>query len=206
MLYTIIVLVTMIVTIGLAIIVHYVTGTISLLYAILCPLFINAYLLLMLGVCCLIMRLFVPKKVWNAEKKIFRVNPKEIKFYEKIGIRKWKALVPEKGATTGLAKDKIVSTDPTYLKYFLNETCFAEFYHYVTAIIGFTVLFFIKVRDLYFALPILFVNLFLHILPCFIQRYVRCKMLKVYQYRKSKINQVMINQLNNNKNGFNNAI
>lgn len=155
-------------------------GTISLAYAIIAPFFVNAYVLVVLGVVTLFMRLCIPKKFWNCNSRFFKVDKNELKTYNKLKIKKWKELVPEMGATGGFPKRKILSLSPTYLWKFLQETCFAEFMHYIAGLLGFTVLFIMPVKDYYFTVPILLINLILHILPCLIQRYNRYRLKEIY--------------------------
>ena len=184
MLYLPIIFVTMVLTIGAAVCVSVITHSISIAYAILGPLFVLAYVLVVLGICALGMRWLIPKSAWNFESKLFRVSKCEVKFYDRIGIRKWKSLVPEMGNTAGFPKRELKTLDTDYLGRFLWETCYAEGLHFTVGVLGLTALFFVPVRDFYFAVPIVLVNLILHLLPCFIQRYVRYKMLKVYEHQK----------------------
>ena len=158
-----------------------VTGYYSLLHAILCPFFVNAYVLVVLGLTTLFMRILIPRNAWNGDRGIFAVAKKEIQFYNKINIKAWKDKVPEMGSTGGFAKRHINSLEEKYLWKFLQETCFAEAMHYVVSALGFTVLFFLNIKDLWFALPILFINAILNILPSLIQRYNRYRLLILYK-------------------------
>lgn len=180
MLYFFVILIAMICVEAMTISVSLITGTISLTYAIIAPFFVNAYVLVMLGIVTLLMRICIPKKFWNCNNKLFKVEKKELYFYNKIKIKKWKELVPEMGSTGGFAKRKIVSLEAKYLWKFLKETCFAEFMHNCVGLLGFTILFIMKPQDYYFTFPILIINLILHILPCLIQRYNRYRIKEVY--------------------------
>ena len=157
------------------------TGLMSLTRAIVMPFFVNAYVLVMLGVVTLLMRIFVPRKVWNANKTFFGVSKNEIQFYNKLKIKSWKEQVPEMGCSSGFPKNHLKSTEKDYLWKFLQENCFAEVMHYVVAILGFTVLFFLQSYDFYFAVPILIINVILNILPSIIQRYNRFRLFKIYK-------------------------
>lgn len=152
----------------------------SLTRAVVMPFFVNAYVLVVLGLVALLMRICIPRKVWNANKRCFKVEKKEMFFLNKIKIKSWKERVPEMGCTSGFPKNKIKSLDKEYLWKFLQENCYAEVMHYVAAALGFTVLFFLQANDLYFAFPILFVNVVLHIMPSMIQRYNRFRLKNVY--------------------------
>lgn len=161
------------------------TGIFSITYAIIGPFIVNVYVLVIMGLCTLLMR-FLPKKCWNANKKIFNVSKKEVNFLvNKLKIKAWKDRIPEMGCTSGFPKKHISSLEKKYLWKFLQEICYAEVMHYVSAFLGFTVLFIIKPHDLIFSLPILFVNFFLHMLPSLTQRYNRYRLLQVYEKIKN---------------------
>lgn len=132
----------------------------------------------MLGVVCGVMRL-LPKSLWNYKRKRFYVSKKEVDFYDKVlHIKSWKEKVPEAGSAAGFPKDKIRSLDEKYLAKSLQENCFAESMHFVSGLLGFTALFFVKKRDYYFAIPLLTMNFILNIIPSIIQRYNRYKLVK----------------------------
>ena len=181
MLYFLTILIAMLLVETASITVSLVTGSMTLTYAIFMPIFVNFYVLVVLGIIALLMRMVIPRKAWNAQKKCFKVSKKEIVFFNKVNIKAWKDKVPEMGHTSGFPKTKIRSLEKDYLWKFLEETCYAEVMHYVVAVLGFTVLFFLKVSDYAFAFPILIVNLILHVLPSLIQRFNRYRLLQVYE-------------------------
>lgn len=185
MLYFFIVLITMILVEGISVLCSVIYGT-SIVYALVMPFFVNAWVLVVLGIVALITRLLFPKRVWNYRLKFYRVSPKEMKFYRNIKVKAWKEKIPEMGWTGGFPKDKLASQEVPYLFKFLQETCYAEVMHLLSAFLGFTVLFVLPVQDYLLATPILLVNVVLHILPCIIQRYNRNRLEKVYQFRLSK--------------------
>ena len=157
------------------------TGLMSLSRSVIMPFFVNAYVLVVLGVVALLMRIFIPRRFWNANKKMFYVSKKEIDFYNKLEIKKWKERVPEMGCSSGFPKNEIKSLEKDYLWRFLQENCYAEFMHYVVAILGFTVVFFLEGFDFIFATPILLANVILNIMPSIIQRYNRVKLKNIYE-------------------------
>ena len=179
MMYMIIILCTMIVDIGLAIGVGYAIVGISLYEAIGGPIFTLAYVLVLLGVLDLLLHI-LPKSLYDYKKKFYISTKKEIQFYEKINIRKWKGKVPEMGASGGFSKRNLKSLEPEYIQRFIYETCLGEILHLLTGVL--TCLAFFPLSQYYFVLPILIVNLILHLLPCFIQRYNRYKLVIVYDY------------------------
>ncbi len=183
--YLIIILVVMFADIGLAIWGSISSGSLSLLEAILYPILVLLYVLLMIGLLDIILRIF-PKSMYDYKKRYFKTGKKELRFYEKIGIRKWKNKVPELGATGGFSKRNLQSLSTDYIEKFIYETCFGEILHLLAGILGFTCLFFYPAHCIYFILPILITNLILNLLPCFIQRYNRHKLIVVYNYLKRK--------------------
>ena len=129
--------------------------------------------------------IILPKKWFDPYRKIFTVLPKERGFYEKIKIRSWKDKV---FAAVGWDKTSVKDTnDNQYLYRFLVETCIAEFMHVISIFLGYLLIFVFPLEYIWcFAFPIATVNAFLQILPVFIQRYNRPKLLKLYE-RNQKI-------------------
>lgn len=179
MLYLSIISVTMLLCWGMAFFNAVFLGGIPVFEAFFQPMSINAYVLVVLGVTCLLMRL-LPSSLWNADKKIYRVSDREIKICDKLKIKKWKDKIPEMGKLSNFPKDKIYSTEIGYISKFISESVFAEYMHATAGILGFTALLFTKTNQYYFVIPILVMNMILHVLPCIIQRYNRCRLYKVY--------------------------
>lgn len=115
----------------------------------------------------------LPEKWFSHEKKIFDVGKKECKFYEKLGIRKWKDKVLELGNFTDFHKDKVY--DPTnneYIERFLLEANYGEIIHLVGVFLGFLIIFIFPLRyALCFGVPVGIVNAVLNLMPYFILRY-----------------------------------
>ena len=131
----------------------------------------------------------LPKKWFNPYNRFFRVFGFERGFYERIGIKKWKDKIPEMGQLCNFKKDKIASVnDNGYLFKFLEETCYAEVLHFLSAVLGFLVILIFPSRlASAYTLPVAAVNCFLQILPIFIQRYTRPKLIKIFEHNQ-KIN------------------
>ena len=176
----------MILTEALTISVSLISNSYSLGYAILAPLFVNFYVIFILAFLSVALRFVFPKRWLNYQNRYFKIRDDEPEKFQKLKVKKWKDKVPEMGCAGGFAKDKLKSLDQNYLAKFLKETCFAEILHNLAAIFGFTVLFFFPIKHYYFVLPMLFVNVFLHLLPCLIQRQTRYRLSKVYEFQKSK--------------------
>lgn len=184
MFYAAIIILTLALCEGAALAVHFCTRTISLAYAICAPLFCALFCGLLLGVLDVLIRC-MPKKWWNFDKKPFLVSKKEAKFYEKLGIKKWKdKAVPELGASAGFSKKSLKGTELDYLARFLRETCQGEVLHAGGAVLAFAFLALFPVRDWYFAMTIFAVNFLINLLPCMIQRYNRYRLAVVYKFKQ----------------------
>ncbi len=168
---------------GATLTVHFVVGSVSLAYAICAPLFLAVFCGLLLGVLDILIRL-MPQNVWRYDKKPLLVSKKEVKFYEKLGIKKWKdKAVPDLGASAGFSKKNLKSTELEYLERFLRETCQGEALHLSGALLAFCFLALYPISDWYFVAPMLAVNFFINILPCMIQRYNRYRLSVVYKFK-----------------------
>ena len=185
MLYALIILLTMGLDFGLSISLALVKNTFSLDFAILCPLLSLMFELVLIGLLDIILHL-LPKRLFHYEKRFFVTSKKEIALYNKIGVKKWKSLVPELGASGGFSKRNLQSVDEKYLERFIWETCFGEVLHLCSAILGFFVIFCFDLRYFYISLPIAVINFVLNLLPCFIQRYNRHKLVVVLQFAKRR--------------------
>ncbi|NLC17049.1 MAG: hypothetical protein GX756_04140 [Clostridiales bacterium] len=125
----------------------------------------------------------MPNKWFNPYKKIYHVFEFERNFYESIGIKKWKDRIPEMGQLCDFKKDKIVDINNNdYIFKFLEETCYAETLHLLSAFLGVAVILFFPIKYAFWITgPVAVVNFFLQILPVFIQRYTRPKLMKIYE-------------------------
>ncbi len=132
----------------------------------------------------LIVRYCIPKKFYNPLSRRFACAKWEKKLYIRLGIRAWKDKVPETGGLlVGFPKDKAIDLrNNDYVYKFMTETCYAEFMHLWSALLGFFVLLLCpRPLVLTVALPVAVVNFILQILPVAIQRFVRPQLLRVYR-------------------------
>ena len=121
----------------------------------------------------------LPKKWMDPNKKIFTTSDREIKFYEKIGVRKWKDKVPELGGFTSFHKNKL--SDPwnnEYVERYMLEACYGVIIHLFSPFFGFLiVLLDYKMYTgwswmwLTIMIPVAIVNAILIVLPAFILKY-----------------------------------
>lgn len=130
-----------------------------------------------------IMTRIVPDKWFSPFRRRYKVFPKEKNIYIKLNIKKWKDRIPELGKLSGFAKNKCSEpNNPQYLFKFLTETCIAETLHLLSAIFGILVLIILP-KQFFFtiSLPVFLLNAFLHTMPILVQRYIRPKLMKMYQ-------------------------
>ena len=121
----------------------------------------------------------LPKKWMDPNKKIFTTSDKEMKFYEKIGVRKWKDKVPELGGFTSFHKNKL--SDPwnnEYVERYMLEACYGVIIHLFSPFFGFLiVLLDYKMYTgwswmwLTIMIPVAIVNAILIVMPAFILKY-----------------------------------
>ena len=93
------------------------------------------------GVIAIICCKCLPKKWFLSDKKIFNPSKKECKFYEKIGIRKWKDKNIDLGKLNGFKKDKIKS-DPEYIERFILECNMGFIEHFISIFVSIFAMFF----------------------------------------------------------------
>ncbi len=116
----------------------------------------------------------LPKKCANHKYKVFAVSTKERKLYEKLKIRKWKEKVPEIGHFTGFRKNKIAEPkNVEYLDRFLLEICYGEIGHFFGIFLGFAILLFFPIHEVWLAIsiPVAIINALLNIPLLFVLRY-----------------------------------
>ena len=86
-------------------------------------------------------RWLIPKKLVSIDKKWLSATKKESKFYEKIGIKRWKDKTLDLGAVTGFSKKKLGdATDNNYVERFIVEANHGVIVHALCIIFGFLVI------------------------------------------------------------------
>ena len=135
-----------------------------------------------------IVRWALPKKWFGVDKKWFIGKKKECRFYEKLGIKKWKEKVLELGAVTNFRKNKIA--DPTnndYVARYITEANYGIVVHLACIVFGYAVVFLYPLKYfLCFGIPVAIVNTVLNILPLFILRYNLPKLHSLYKFNERR--------------------
>ena len=135
----------------------------------------------------------LPQKAYNPTKKIYHVFSFETKFYEFLGVRKYKDKIPELGKQlSNFDKSKIDRPDdPKYIFLFLTENCKGSLTHVVSILWGFVsvipaIFIFPMPYILSMWLPAMLLNTTLHFISMSVLRYMRPRLLKLYNRLKEK--------------------
>ena len=114
----------------------------------------------------------LPERFFRADAPLFRVGSRERRLWRKIGVQRWKDLVPELGMFTGFRKSKFDSaTDAEYLARFLLESNYGVLGHLLGAAFGFAIIAVPCIGGVTVGLPVAIVNAVLSLMPCAILRY-----------------------------------
>ena len=139
----------------------------------------------------------LPKKWFKPFSRRFKVFKWEKNFYQKLGIKKWKELVPEIGHFTGFRKNEI--KDPTnneYIERFLLEVCYGRVGHFSSFITGFLIMFIFPLSQFVnFGLPVALVNILMNAMSWTILRYNTPKLMALYEHNKR--NKLKLANINN---------
>ena len=140
------------------------------------------------GFCATLTRWIFPKKWFSIDKNSFCAGKKECKFYEKIGIKKWKEKVLELGMFANFRKNKIAEPNNNeYVARYIYEANCGILGHAFGVLFGFMIIFIYPLEYWWcFGLPVAIVNAVLSSLPLFILRYNLPKLHTLYKYNKRK--------------------
>ena len=115
---------------------------------------------------------YTPDKWYKPHRKFYQVSKKEQRFYEKLGIKRWKDLVLELGALGGFRKNKLNGTSSQYMHKFMIESVKGMLGHILDMIMGFAVILVLPMKyALRIGLPVAIVGCFLNLLPTLVLRY-----------------------------------
>ncbi|MGN0798077.1 MAG: hypothetical protein ACI4L7_00665 [Christensenellales bacterium] len=129
----------------------------------------------------------MPSKWFGVDSR-FHVGRRERKFYEKLGIKKWKEKVWELGAVGGFSKKVIIDPNSSaYLNRYVVECNKGFVGHMITLPMSFLILLFPEPKYwLWIGLPVAVVSVTLNILPAMILRYNLPKLEVAYKRALSK--------------------
>ena len=129
-----------------------------------------------------VVRWFMPAKWFGVDKEKFAAGKRECRFYEKIGIKKWKEKVIELGVFTGFRKNKIA--DPMnneYVARYILEANYGVGVHITGVTLGYLVMLIFPQYWLNMGLPVGVVNMVLNGLSLMILRYNLPKLRTLYR-------------------------
>ena len=133
---------------------------------------------------------WLPDKWFDHNKKIFSPSKRECRFYEALGVKKWKDKTIELGILNGFRKNKIASPDsPEYIERFLLETNKGYITHLLILPVSLLSIFLMPMKFwLPMALPIALTSCIINFLPIIILRYnmPRLKTMLKYSLRHKK--------------------
>ena len=134
-----------------------------------------------------IVRWLLPQKLFTPDKKSFSAGKRACRFYEKLGIKKWKEKIPELGKLTNFRKNKI--TDPKnneYVARYITEANYGISVHLSGMLFGFLVVL-INLKYWYcIGLPVGIVNVVYNALSFFILRYNLPKLHTLYKINERR--------------------
>lgn len=135
------------------------------------------------GIVATLVRQVLPEKWFNASKMDIKVSKKEMRFYEKLGVKKWKDLVPELGFFTGFRKNKIANPKSIeYVDRYILEINYGIYVHFVSIFTSFLIVFIYPLKYcLMFGIPVAIVSVILHLMPLFTLRYNLPKLKSIKQ-------------------------
>ena len=136
----------------------------------------------------------MPEKHFDYHKRVFTSTKRELKFYQRIGVSRWKKWVPELGMFTHFRKNKIANPrDPAYLARYILEACYGVIIHYWSVPTSFLIL----LLDIpmytgpsnlwiFVAAPVALVNAVLILLPAFILKDNLPKLVWLYEKTRQR--------------------
>lgn len=179
-LYAIMILVAWAIIIGLNILFNF--NDFALWYILLTVVASTLVVILVDGLTAWVVRR-MPKKWFNPFSKKFKIYKWEKTFYHKLGIKKWKDLVPELGNFTNFSKSKVLEpNNNNYITRYLLEACYGRVGHFASMFSGFLIIFMFPLKFcLNFGIPVAIVNAIMNAMPWFVLRYNTPKLLALYK-------------------------
>ena len=142
------------------------------------------------GVVATVCSKLLPDKCFNENSRFYTTTKKEYRFYEKLGIKKWKDKTLEMGYLNGFRKNKINEPNsPEYIERYILETNKGFLTHFVSLFASVAAVFILP-RKFWgpIGVPIMTTSLLLNIIPIMILRYnmPRLKVMLKYSRRHAK--------------------
>ncbi len=131
----------------------------------------------------------IPYKHIHKDRRFYMATTKELLFYRKLGVQKWKEHVPELGQFTHFHKNKVLNPkDNEYVGKFISEICYGILGHFWSMPFSFFIIF-IDWRMwsgesniwLTIGIPVAVISAILNYLPYVVLRYNLPKMDNLYK-------------------------
>ena len=161
-------------------------------YILTCFLYVTFWVALHLGITLLFTELpkGLRKRIFNSKNKFFKVSKKEMRFYKKIRLPKWKDKLPQFNPRFNKKELPETVTDE-YIEEFIYVTCKAESIHYTAIVLGYLSIFLTTLTpnvELWLAVHTFFgfVCLFCNLPFSMIQRYNRHRLLSFLRAKQKR--------------------
>jgi len=119
----------------------------------------------------------------------FKVGKRQKTFLSKLGVRRFKELLPDLGVLVKFPKGKIVDPkSPEYVHRYLLESCVGEIGHILGAVCGFAVILLFPTSIWHIGMPIAVINAILSLLPVLALRYNRHTLFLLYKRLSNNAN------------------
>lgn len=151
------------------------------------------------GVVAIICSKLIPNKCFNKDSKFYMPSAKQCKFYEKLGVKKWKDKTLEMGFLNGFRKNKI-ENETQHIERFILENKKGYLTHFVSVVASILSIFTLPIRFwIPLGLPIIITSVILNVIPMIILKYnmPRLKTLLRFNQRKKINNVQQENELEN---------
>lgn len=130
----------------------------------------------------------LPERLFGMDRKGFCASKKEARFYERIGIKKWKDKILELGGFTDFHKDKIYEPNNNeYIKRYILEANYGVWCHIPCCLLGFLIMLIPPIKyAIYIGLPVAIINFILNLLPIMALRYNLPRLHVLYKYNERR--------------------
>ena len=192
LLYSIIVLVSIAITVGLNMLFNPTYHDQLWMYAVLTV--GAAVIVFILDALVAIIIRKMPEKWFQEDKGLFKTGPKEFRFYKFLRVNKWKNYVPELGSFTGFHKNQFANPfDNEYVARFILEARYGVAIHVYSVPVSFLVILcdwnmYIGNSNIWLTigLPVAIINAILIVLPAFILKYNLPTLVRIYNNNLEK--------------------
>lgn len=156
-------------------------------YAVVASVFSTLLAFLLDALVALLVHL-VPNRIFRADSARYHVSEREARFYERLGVKRWKDKVWELGGMGGFSKKNLnAPLSVSYVERFLIESHKGVLTHRISYFAGFLTMPALAGACAYtIAFPVALVNLYLNILPTIVLRYNTPRLLSLYGRLKRK--------------------